>query len=111
MKKQLTYMITGIGIGAFAYLLTLISVEATNGRQVISILLMSGLIGWTAQVYEKENLSLPNRWLLHLLMVLVPVSIMLLINGWFNLSSLALTIVSYALVFWGIRFISGGRHA
>lgn len=111
MKKQLTYLMIVMGIGAFAYLLALMSVGEVKSSQIISVLVMSGLIGWSAQVYEWKSLALRNRWLLHLVAVLALETLMLLVNGWFNGGALAWTSSLYALVFWGIRLVTGGRHA
>lgn len=110
MKKMINYSFTGMGIGAFAYLVTLMSVQETSPKAIISILAMSGLIGLTAMIYERESLSMRQRWLLHLVGVLALVSAMLLVYGWFNLTALGWTGLIYTLIFWGIQMMKGVAH-
>lgn len=111
MKKIVNYLTTGLGIGAFAYLLVLIKVETTTSKAILSLLAMSALIGLSAMIYERESLSLAKRWLLHLLVVLILLSATLAFNSWLNLPALVWTTSLYTLIFWGIYHMKGEAHA
>lgn len=105
MKKMVTYMATGLGIGAFSYVLALISVQEVSVKMIVSILVMSALIGLTAMIYEQEQLKEIYRGLVHMVLVCGLVAGMLAFNGLFNWLAIIMTAVIYILVF------STGRYA
>lgn len=111
MKNMVNYMLSGLGIGAFSYLLALLSVKEVTVTMIVSVLVISALIGLSAMVYEWQELSLTTRGSLHLLVVLLLIVAMLFINGIFNITALVVTAVIYALVLMMIKYTKvGSRH-
>lgn len=108
MKKQLMYTMNGVGIGSFAYHLCLLSLRNVSRLEIVSVLVMSGLIGCTAQVYELK-VSLQGRVGLHLVTVLAIESLMLLVNGIFNTTALLLTVLIYLLAVASVLISRGKR--
>lgn len=98
MKKVMGYMATGLGIGSFAYLLTLISVKEVTVMMIVSVLIMSALIGLTSMIYEQRRLALGLRAFIHIFLVVVLVAGMLAVNSIFNVLALEITILVYILV-------------
>lgn len=105
MKKTVTYMATGLGIGSFSYVLALISVQEVSVKMIVSVLVMSALIGLTALIYEQEQLKVNYRGLSHMVMVCGLVAGMLAFNGIFNWFAIIMTAIIYLLVFSTSRYM------
>lgn len=86
MSKAITYFITGMGIGQIFYLLILF----LQGRpeqtfdNILSVSLLSGLMGLAGLVYSWEKLAPLYQRTVHLILIFGLVVSMMTINGWFE---------------------------
>ena len=89
MKKIVVSMLEGLRTGSLAYLLVLafrIQESQATTANIISILLMSALIGLFTLLFEVENFSYLLQLTIHFFLTLIVVCVMMIYNGWaFNL--------------------------
>ncbi|MBF7076332.1 DUF3021 domain-containing protein [Streptococcus sp. HF-100] len=89
MKKIVVSMLEGLRTGSLAYLLVLafrIQESQVTTANIISILLMSALIGLFTLLFEVENFSYLLQLTIHFFLTLIVVCVMMIYNGWaFNL--------------------------
>ena len=89
MKKIVVSMLAGLRTGSLAYLLVLaiqIQESQATTANIISILLMSALIGLFTLLFEVENFSYLLQLTIHFFLTLIVVCVMMIYNGWaFNL--------------------------
>ena len=89
MKKIATSMLEGLRTGSLAYLLVLafrIQESPLSTSNILSILIMSALIGLFSLLFEIERFSYLVQWTIHFFLTLMVVSVMMVYNGWaFNL--------------------------
>lgn len=89
MKKIVVSMLEGLRTGSLVYLLVLafrIQESQVTTANIISILLMSALIGLFTLLFEVENFSYLLQLTIHFLLTLIVVCVMMIYNGWaFNL--------------------------
>lgn len=90
MKKIATSMLEGLRTGSLAYLLVLafrIQESPVTTSNILSILIMSALIGLFSLLFEIERFSYLVQWTIHFFLTLMVVSVMMVYNGWaFNLA-------------------------
>lgn len=90
MKKIATSMLEGLRTGSLAYLLVLafrIQESPVTTSNILSILIMSALIGLFSLLFEIERFSYLVQWTIHFFLTLMVVSVMMAYNGWaFNLA-------------------------
>lgn len=89
MKKIATSMLEGLRTGSLAYLLVLafrIQESPVTTSNILSILIMSALIGLFSLLFEIERFSYLVQLMIHFFLTLMVVSVMMVYNGWaFNL--------------------------
>ncbi len=89
MKKIATSMLEGLRTGSLAYLLVLafrIQESPVTTSNILSILIMSALIGLFSLLFEIERFSYLVQLMIHFFLTLMVVSAMMVYNGWaFNL--------------------------
>lgn len=89
MKKIVVSMLEGLRTGSLAYLLVLafrIQESQATTANIISILIMSALIGLFTLLFEVENFSYLLQLMIHFFLTLIVVCVMMIYNGWdFNL--------------------------
>lgn len=89
MKKIVVSMLEGLRTGSLAYLLVLafrIQESQATTANIISILIMSALIGLFTLLFEVENFSYLLQLTIHFFLTLIVVCVMMIYNGWaFNL--------------------------
>ena len=89
MKKIVVSMLEGLRTGSLVYLLVLafrIQESQATTANIISILIMSALIGLFTLLFEVENFSYLLQLTIHFLLTLIVVCVMMIYNGWdFNL--------------------------
>lgn len=89
MKKIVVSMLEGLRTGSLAYLFVLafrIQESQVTTANIISILLMSALIGLFTLLFEVENFSYLLQLTIHFFLTLIVVCVMMIYNGWaFNL--------------------------
>ena len=89
MKKIVVSMLEGLRTGSLAYLLVLafrIQESQATTANIISILIMSALIGLFTLLFEVENFSYLIQLTIHFFLTLIVVCVMMIYNGWdFNL--------------------------
>ena len=89
MKKIVVSMLAGLRTGSLAYLLVLafrIQESQATTANIISILIMSALIGLFTLLFEVENFSYLLQLTIHFFLTLIVVCVMMIYNGWaFNL--------------------------
>lgn len=89
MKKIVVSMLEGLRTGSLAYLLVLafrIQQSPATTANIISILIMSALIGLFTLLFEVERFSYLLQLTIHFFLTLMAVSTMMIYNGWaFNL--------------------------
>ena len=89
MKKIVVSMLEGLRTGSLVYLLVLafrIQESQVTTANIISILLMSALIGLFTLLFEVENFSYLLQLTIHFFLTLIVVCVMMIYNGWaFNL--------------------------
>ena len=89
MKKIVVSMLEGLRTGSLAYLLVLafrIQESQATTANIISILIMSVLIGLFTLLFEVENFSYLLQLTIHFFLTLIVVCMMMIYNGWdFNL--------------------------
>lgn len=89
MKKIVVSMLEGLRTGSLAYLLVLafrIQESQATTANIISILIMSALIGLFTLLFEVENFSYLLQLTIHFFLTLIVVCMMMIYNGWdFNL--------------------------
>lgn len=89
MKKIVVSMLEGLRTGSLAYLLVLafrIQESQATTANIISILIMSALIGLFTLLFEAENFSYLLQLTIHFFLTLIVVCVMMIYNGWdFNL--------------------------
>ena len=89
MKKIATSMLEGLRTGSLAYLLVLafrIQESPVTTSNILSILIMSALIGLFTLLFEVENFSYLLQLTIHFFLTLIVVCVMMIYNGWdFNL--------------------------
>lgn len=82
-------MLEGLRTGSLVYLLVLafrIQESQVTTANIISILLMSALIGLFTLLFEVENFSYLLQLTIHFFLTLIVVCVMMIYNGWaFNL--------------------------
>ena len=82
-------MLEGLRTGSLAYLLVLafrIQESQATTANIISILIMSALIGLFTLLFEVENFSYLLQLTIHFFLTLIVVCVMMIYNGWdFNL--------------------------
>ena len=90
MKKIATSMLEGLRTGSLAYLLVLafrIQESPVTTSNILSILIMSALIGLFSLLFEIERFSYLVQLTIHFFLTLMVVSVMMVYNGWaFNLA-------------------------
>ena len=89
MKKIVVSMLAGLRTGSLAYLLVLafqIQESPVTTSNILSILIMSALIGLFTLLFEVENFSYLLQLTIHFFLTLIVVCVMMIYNGWaFNL--------------------------
>ena len=89
MKKIVVSMLAGLRTGSLAYLLVLaiqIQESQATTANIISILIMSALIGLFSLLFEIERFSYLVQLTIHFFLTLIVVCVMMIYNGWaFNL--------------------------
>ena len=89
MKKIVVSMLEGLRTGSLVYLLVLafrIQESQVTTANIISILLISALIGLFTLLFEVENFSYLLQLTIHFFLTLIVVCVMMIYNGWaFNL--------------------------
>ncbi|AGU81255.1 membrane protein [Streptococcus anginosus] len=89
MKKIVVSMLEGLRTGSLVYLLVLafrIQESQATTANIISILIMSALIGLFTLLFEVENFSYLLQLTIHFFLTLIVVCVMMIYNGWdFNL--------------------------
>lgn len=89
MKKIVVSMLEGLRTGSLAYLFVLafrIQESQVTTANIISILIMSALIGLFTLLFEVENFSYLLQLTIHFFLTLIVVCVMMIYNGWaFNL--------------------------
>lgn len=89
MKKIVVSMLAGLRTGSLAYLLVLafqIQESPVTTSNILSILIMSALIGLFSLLFEIERFSYLVQLTIHFFLTLMVVSVMMIYNGWaFNL--------------------------
>ena len=89
MKKIVVSMLEGLRTGSLFYLLVLafrIQESQATTANIISILIMSALIGLFTLLFEVENFSYLLQLTIHFFLTLIVVCVMMIYNGWaFNL--------------------------
>ena len=89
MKKIVVSMLAGLRTGSLVYLLVLafrIQESQVTTANIISILLISALIGLFTLLFEVENFSYLLQLTIHFFLTLIVVCVMMIYNGWaFNL--------------------------
>lgn len=89
MKTIVVSMLEGLRTGSLAYLLVLafrIQESQATTANIISILIMSALIGLFTLLFEVENFSYLLQLTIHFFLTLIVVCVMMIYNGWdFNL--------------------------
>ncbi|WP_347103279.1 DUF3021 domain-containing protein [Streptococcus anginosus] len=89
MKKIVVSMLEGLRTGSLVYLLVLafrIQESQVTTANIISILIMSALIGLFTLLFEVENFSYLLQLTIHFFLTLIVVCVMMIYNGWdFNL--------------------------
>ena len=89
MKKIVVSMLEGLRTGSLVYLLVLafrIQESQATTANIISILIMSALIGLFTLLFEVENFSYLLQFTIHFFLTLIVVCVMMIYNGWdFNL--------------------------
>ena len=89
MKKIVVSMLAGLRTGSSFYLLVLafrIQESQATTANIISILIMSALIGLFTLLFEVENFSYLLQLTIHFFLTLIVVCVMMIYNGWdFNL--------------------------
>ena len=89
MKKIATSMLEGLRTGSLAYLLVLafrIQESPVTTSNILSILIMSALIGLFSLLFEIERFSYLLQLTIHFFLTLIVVCVMMIYNGWaFNL--------------------------
>ena len=110
MKKIATSMLEGLRTGSLAYLLVLafrIQESPVTTSNILSILIMSALIGLFSLLFEIERFSYLVQWTIHFFLTLMVVSVMMVYNGWaFNLARTEFCldfIVIYILIWLFVR--------
>ena len=90
MKKIVVSMLEGLRTGSLAYLLVLafrIQESQATTANIISILIMSALIGLFTLLFEVDHFSYLLQLTIHFFLTLMVVSVMMVYNGWaFNLA-------------------------
>ena len=90
MKKIVVSMLEGLRTGSLAYLLVLafrIQESPVTTSNILSILIMSALIGLFSLLFEIERFSYLVQLTIHFFLTLMVVSVMMVYNGWaFNLA-------------------------
>ncbi|HBJ54813.1 DUF3021 domain-containing protein [Streptococcus anginosus] len=90
MKKIVVSMLAGLRTGSLFYLLVLafrIQESQATTANIISILIMSALIGLFTLLFEVENFSYLLQLTIHFFLTLIVVCVMMIYNGWaFNLA-------------------------
>ena len=90
MKKIVVSMLEGLRTGSLFYLLVLafrIQESQATTANIISILIMSALIGLFTLLFEVENFSYLLQLTIHFFLTLIVVCVMMIYNGWaFNLA-------------------------
>ncbi|MGT2926475.1 DUF3021 domain-containing protein [Streptococcus cuniculipharyngis] len=111
MKKIVVAASVGVGIGSFVFLWQLVTFQLVPSvSNVLSVSLVSALIGVVSLVYDIEKWSLWLRSFLHCLALFLLIGGMNVYNGWVNLASFADFIVNFFityLIIWGILFVYG----
>lgn len=89
MKKIVVSMLEGLRTGSLAYLLVLafrIQESPVTTSNILSILIMSALIGLFSLLFEIERFSHLVQLTIHFCLTLIVVCVMMIYNGWaFNL--------------------------
>ena len=89
MKKIVVSMLAGLRTGSLFYLLVLafrIQESQATTANIISILIMSALIGLFTLLFEVESFSYLLQLTIHFFLTLIVVCVMMIYNGWdFNL--------------------------
>ena len=89
MKKIVVSMLAGLRTGSLFYLLVLafrIQESQATTANIISILIMSALIGLFSLLFEIERFSYLLQLTIHFFLTLIVVCVMMIYNGWaFNL--------------------------
>lgn len=108
MKSLLRLMISGSGYGAVAYLIALaLRMEQTlpTLANVISVLLVSALIGGLTLIFNVEAITYTLAFLIHVLGTLGLITGMMLINHWeITWSFLGVFGMTYLLMWGMVRF-------
>lgn len=84
-KRIARMVITGIGMGSFMYLLALAAgfqESMPSPKNIVSIWVMSGLIGILTLLFATDRLSFLTALLLHIVGVTLLVLAMAIFNGW-----------------------------
>lgn len=84
MKKIVVSMLEGLRTGSLVYLLVLafrIQESQVTTANIISILLMSALIGLFTLLFEVENFSYLLQLTIHFFLTLIVVCVMMIYNG------------------------------
>jgi len=108
MKSLLRVMIGGSGYGAVAYLVALalrLQPNLPTAGNIISVLLMSALIGGLTLIFNSESLAYPVALLIHVLGTLALVTGTMWLNNWgVTWSFLGTFVVAYLLLWGAVRF-------
>ena len=107
MKKIVVSMLEGLRTGSLAYLFVLafrIQESQVTTANIISILLMSALIGLFTLLFEVENFSYLLQLTIHFFLTLIVVCVMMIYNGWADILVLPRFWIDFILIYiiiWG----------
>lgn len=102
LMKNMRYFVRGVTIGSTLYLLIIASgYQSTQPtvKNILSVMLMSGLIGLLSQIFEIESLSYSVVLIGHLIITFTLVSAMMAYNGWLDQWQMPQFWMSYLLEF------------
>lgn len=108
MKKVSLAALIGLGIGSFVFLWQLVAFQLVPSvGNVLSVSLVSALIGALSLIYDVEKWSLWLRSLLHFIVLFILIGVMNVYNGWVGLGNFFNFTVRFLITYftiWGILF-------
>lgn len=108
MKKVFSAMLSGLRTGSLVYLMVLlldIQQSPASKSNIISILVMSAVIGLVSLIFESERFSFLLLLTVHCLITFALVSAMMIYNGWQEVLVLPRFWLDYFLIYvliWGM---------
>lgn len=85
MKKMSSYLLSGVGFGSFSYLLVLllhVQTEFPTSKNILSIFMVSALVGVWSMIFKKENWNFLGQLLMHFVGTFALMVALMLMNGW-----------------------------